>query len=173
MYFLNCCFLSSNVHINATLDFYHMQTSSRSISCFFQRNNSFGVFNAYLSCLFVFLLQEYQNELLGMSCTCACICLHATLLDLHLWRFSLTYFCTLSHLVYNCISMHQCLCGVFLLLQYLCIVYLCCSAYQNHLSFFTFRILQCCLLHDQCFPQLVSFPAIFFGANGNIVKQER
>ena len=71
--------------------------------------------------------------------------------------------------VFLCTSV---LCGVFPLPQCLCIVYLCCSAYQNHLSFFTFRILQCCLLHDQCFPQLVSFPAISFGVNGNIVKQE-
>ena len=62
--------------------------------------------------------------------------------------------------VFLCTSV---LCGVFLLPQCLCIVYLCCSAYQNHLSFFTFRILQCCLLHDQCFPQLVSFPAFFQG----------
>ena len=75
---------------------------------FLQRNICYGVFKAHLICLFALLLQEYHNELLGMSCTCACICLHATLLDLHLWRFPLTYLCTLSHLVYNCISRHQC-----------------------------------------------------------------
>ena len=50
-----------------------MQTSSRSIYRFFQRNISFVVFNAYLICLFALLLQEYHNELLGMSCTCALV----------------------------------------------------------------------------------------------------
>ena len=119
--------------------------------------------------LFVCLYCYYKNittnywgwVVLALVSVCTSHC--SALLDLHLCRFPFTYFCTLSHLVYKCISMHQCFVWCVLLPQCLCIVYLCCSAYQNHLSFFTFRILQCCLLHDQCFPQLVSFPAFFQG----------
>ena len=139
----------------------------------FQRNISLGVFNVYI--LFVCLYCYYKNittnywgwVVLALVSVCTLHCWTSICAAFHSHIF--VHYRIWFKTVFLCTSV---LCGVFLLPQCLCIVYLCCSAYQNHLSFFTFRILQCCLLHDQCFPQLVSFPAISFGVNGNMVKQE-
>ena len=168
---LNCtfwvvAFWGSIVHINATccLDFCHMQTSSRSIYRFFF--NVIFLLLCLTRTLFVCLYCYYKNITtnywgwvvlaLVSVCTPHCRTSICAAFHSHIFVHYRIWFIT----VFLCTSV---LCGVFLLPQCLCIVYLCCSAYQNHLSFFTFRILQCCLLHDQCFPQLVSFPAFFQG----------